>query len=639
MATGPVNKAIEALHRAALLPDGAGLSDGQLLAAFLDRRDEAAFETLLRRHAPMVLGVCRRVLARGQDVEDAFQATFLVLVRKAAAVRPREAVANWLYGVAYRTALKARATAARRAAREKQVTAMPDPEAARQDPWDDLAPVLDQELSRLPDNYRLPVVLCELEGKTEKEAARQLGWPEGTLSGRLSRARKLLAARLTRRGVGVSAAALAAALPRHAAGAAVPAAQLTAALKAAWAWASAPGAAAGAVSANVAALAQGVLNAMLLSKLRSTLTVLIVTGAAALACGAFVAAQTEGNGGGAGAPAVRGAAPRGADGPAPARTAPGKKVRGVTLAEIQGKWQGARDRVEVKLAVEGKLASFTVSQQVPNPLDPKHTPVVEHISANLVEVTEDAKAGWVDFRMHYAETDKNGRRTGKEGVWHWGRMQRAADGNVTLRIFPVSRYRPVDGLVLRRPSQAEKEKGEGAAGTEDKWAYKLTFQPLLVAAGAAPANGPTLEALMATPRDLSLVPGGHVWKWRYRAAKPYKIISLRFVRGTRKPSGEFERHVITGSSYAAGNVRQADEAFVVCGDEGGGLRLGVALGGGSHAGTYPQVKTADYTHATPGNAPTRIGTVYVLLARYRGDGPVRRLEDLEAYLAVEITTE
>src|SRR5947209_5036721 len=106
MATGPVNKAMEALHRAALLPDGAGLSDGQLLGCFLDHRDETAFEILLRRHAPMVLGVCRRVLARAQDVEDALQATFLVLVRKAGTVRPREAVANWLYGVAYRTALK-----------------------------------------------------------------------------------------------------------------------------------------------------------------------------------------------------------------------------------------------------------------------------------------------------------------------------------------------------------------------------------------------------------------------------------------------------------------------------------------------------------------------------------------------------
>src|SRR5436305_1502875 len=142
--------------------------DGELVDGFVARRDGAAFEALVRRHGPMVLGVCRRVLGHAHDAEDAFQATFLVLVRKAASVRPREQLANWLYGVAYHTALKARAAAARRRAREKRAGAMSRRTTLPEDRWSDLQPVLDEELARLPDKYRVPVVLCDLEGKTRK---------------------------------------------------------------------------------------------------------------------------------------------------------------------------------------------------------------------------------------------------------------------------------------------------------------------------------------------------------------------------------------------------------------------------------------------------------------------------------------
>src|SRR5262249_27234943 len=154
----------------------------QLLEGYVRGREEAAFAALVRRHGPMVWGVCRRVLHSHQDAEDAFQATFLVLVRKAASVVPREMVANWLYGVARQTALKARATTARRRAREKQVTAMPEPPLEQQALWDDLQPLLDQELGRLPDKYRAVIVLCDLEGKTRKEAARHFRLPEGTVA-------------------------------------------------------------------------------------------------------------------------------------------------------------------------------------------------------------------------------------------------------------------------------------------------------------------------------------------------------------------------------------------------------------------------------------------------------------------------
>src|SRR3954453_23338764 len=165
MATGQLNHLLHHLRRAALPRDGAGLTDGQLLDNFLTRRDDGALEALVRRHGPMAWGVCRRILRHHHDAEDAFQAIFLVLVRRAASIVPREMGANWLYGVAYRTALKARATAARRKVRERQVADMPEPETARPDAWHDLRPVLDEEVNRLPDKYRVPVVLCDLEGK------------------------------------------------------------------------------------------------------------------------------------------------------------------------------------------------------------------------------------------------------------------------------------------------------------------------------------------------------------------------------------------------------------------------------------------------------------------------------------------
>src|SRR5947208_13268672 len=148
MATGQINRVLEHLRHSLRRSDSAGLSDGQLLERFIHRREEAAFETLVRRHGPMVLGVCRRVLGNAHDADDAFQATFLVLVRKAASVVPRERVGNWLYGVAYHTALKARGMAARRGTRERQVAELPEPEAAAPDPSGDLRPLLDQELSR-----------------------------------------------------------------------------------------------------------------------------------------------------------------------------------------------------------------------------------------------------------------------------------------------------------------------------------------------------------------------------------------------------------------------------------------------------------------------------------------------------------
>jgi RNA polymerase sigma factor (sigma-70 family) len=270
MANSPLSPVLDQLRRVALLPDGAGLTDGELLESFISRKDGSAFEALVRRHGPMVLGVCRRVLSNHHDAEDAFQAAFLVLARKADSIMPREHVVNWLYGVAYRTALKARTMAATHSARARQVTEMPEPEAVEPDNgWRELQPLLDQELSRLPDKYRLPVILCDLEGKSGKEAARRLGCPEGTVASRLSRGRTLLRGRLARRGLVVtSSGSLAVWLSQNAA-AAMPPSLVIPTVQAA-ALVAAGEAATGVISDRVADLAERVIEAMFSSYLNKT---------------------------------------------------------------------------------------------------------------------------------------------------------------------------------------------------------------------------------------------------------------------------------------------------------------------------------------------------------------------------------
>jgi RNA polymerase sigma factor (sigma-70 family) len=274
MATSRITEVVRRLRQAVQRRDGAGATDGQLLEAFVGQRDGAALGVLVRRHGPMVWAVCRRVLDNHHDAEDAFQATFLVLVRKAASVLPREQVANWLYGVAYQTARKARATTARRRARERPMMDLPEPEAVVQAVTHELRPILDQELSRLPDKYRAALVLCDLQGTTRREAARQLGVPEGTLSGRLTRGRALLAKRLVRRGLGV--ASVAATLSERCASAGVPAALVSSTIRASTLLATGQAASAGAIPAQVTALMKGVLRTMFLKRIKSVALLLAV---------------------------------------------------------------------------------------------------------------------------------------------------------------------------------------------------------------------------------------------------------------------------------------------------------------------------------------------------------------------------
>ena len=255
-----------------------GLSDGQLLERFIARPEGAFVGALVLRHGAMVWGVCRRVVRDRHAAENAFQATFVVLARTAASVMPREKLGNVLYGVAYQIAMKARAMSARRQMRGAKVSGAPEPESASHVVRDDLADLLDHELIQLPDMYRTLIVLCELEGITHGEAAERLGWPEGTVSGRLSRSKAMLVKRLTRRGVRLSDGALTVLLAQDLATASssLPTPLLLSTIKGASPF-GAGRATAGVVSSEVAALAEEVLKASLYSKIRNTTAVLLAS--------------------------------------------------------------------------------------------------------------------------------------------------------------------------------------------------------------------------------------------------------------------------------------------------------------------------------------------------------------------------
>jgi RNA polymerase sigma factor (sigma-70 family) len=269
-----LDRVVDTLRRVTAEPDC--VTDAELLERFLAERDEVAFDGLLRRHGPMVLGVCRRILGHVQDAEDAFQATFLILVRKAASIAPREQVGNWLYGVAQQTARKARTARSRRDRREQAVAKPPDASWAPTGLDADVAPLLDREISCLPPIYRAVLVQCDLEGKSRKEAAAVLGWREGTVAGRLARARKLLADRLARRGI-TSPAVLAPLV--------VPPALTSSTLVAATAVASGE-ALASAAGVTVAALAEGVLPTMSYLPFKMVAALVVVAGLFGAAVGA-----------------------------------------------------------------------------------------------------------------------------------------------------------------------------------------------------------------------------------------------------------------------------------------------------------------------------------------------------------------
>ncbi len=278
-----------------LFRDGtlAGLGDGQLLERYLTRGDEAAFEALVDVHGPMVLGLCRRFLRDPRDIEDAFQATFLVLVRKAPEIRDRGLLSNWLYGVALRVATRARANLLRRRGREQ---AIGDAEYSANLEGKDvllIGPVLDQELGRLPAKYRAPLVLCYLRGQTHDQAAAELRCPVGTVRSRMARGRDLLKRRLTRRGCAPTAALFGPGLelPAHLLTEVVPAPLVAATVEGAFAIGSSQTVHATAAAASVLALTQGVLTSMKLAQLKWIGLALLATG---LSAGGAIAVAAAG---------------------------------------------------------------------------------------------------------------------------------------------------------------------------------------------------------------------------------------------------------------------------------------------------------------------------------------------------------
>jgi RNA polymerase sigma factor (sigma-70 family) len=464
--------------------EAAGIADSDLLRRYVHERDESAFETLLRRHGPMVLGVCRRLLHNPHDAEDAFQVTFLVLVRKASALRSPGTVGNWLYGVAHRTALEARKISAKRHA--KEVMIVPRVEAPR-DTSEELRAVLDQELKRLPDKHREVVVLCDLEGKTRKEAALDLGCAEGTVASRLARARTVLAKRLTRQGLVLSGGGLAVLLSESAASAALPSSLLSSTIQAAGAY-GAGKVAAGVISTNVIALTQGVLRAMFLTKLKMAAVVLLTVAIVGVGAGSLIfrahAAGDLTDQDGAQKSAQESAPPQGEN---PwKRVAPessvdaAQKIMPLSSDDLRGLWKGEKDGIKVDLVFYGRQAKWPAHWRVEYKMTDEGVIrgssdepfLAVHVGADL-KVAADPIPGRLNLYLPaYLGDKKEIKASSWNGKTPVGEIEKIDAGTIRLRIIPTGYDDPANnsfdfpavlGLILHRVEEKEKQVSEKAA--------------------------------------------------------------------------------------------------------------------------------------------------------------------------------
>jgi RNA polymerase sigma factor (sigma-70 family) len=528
------------LLRAASGMEFEGLSDGQLLEAFHRRRDEAAFAALVRRHGPMVLGVCRRVLGNRDDADDAFQATFLVLVRKAGTLSSRAVLGDWLHGVARNVSLKLRTAAARRRAKERAAARPALETAGVSTAW---GWILDEALSRLPEKYRLPIVLCDLEGRTRSEAAAQLRWPEGTVAGRLARGRALLARRLLR-----GAAGSAGLLPASAAPAALPPETVQATVQAAASLAGPTTPAQGVPSARALSLAQGVIRTMRWHRLKRIVMTLLLA-VTALGLGAFalhvLADQAPVNQPvrdvqGPPAPEVQ-VPPAGKDAPRDASLIRG--VWQVIHAEVLGKhtreasdkqiWQIAPGKIVVHYDDGDKDDEWTFR------LDPSVTPHAIDLK-KTVGVKAGATAAGV-YQFHGNDVlhlcfNGDGKRPDRLALVDVGDSRWAAFYVLKRVRPPVDVTRPIEGVQLTLTPKSGKTVMKADGSTIEPIALTVTFtnvgkQPLrvdvwdfpwrnfLVEATGPDAHSVTMKATSFTrmkvfppgPEDFPLLQPGQSW--------------------------------------------------------------------------------------------------------------------------------
>jgi RNA polymerase sigma factor (sigma-70 family) len=540
MAAEQLSQVVRHLRSMVANQEAAGIADADLLRRYVHERDEAAFETLLRRHGPMVLGVCRRLLHNSHDAEDAFQVTFLVLVRKASGLRSPGTIGNWLYGVAHRTALEARKISAKR--REKEAMIVPRvagvSDAGQQIGGEELRTVLDQELKRLPDKHREVVVLCDLEGKTRKEVAQDLGCAEGTVASRLARARTVLAKRLSRQGLALSGGGVATLLSESAASAALPSALLSSTIQAASAF-TAGQAAAGVISANVIALTQGVLRAMLLTKLKMTAAVLMTlafvgVGAGSLIYRAHAAGDADDPSGVVQKTAQESAPPQG-ENPLK-RVDPdssvyaAQKIMPLSSDDLRGLWKGEKDGIKVDLVFYGRQAKWPAHWRVEYKMTDEGVIrgssdepfLAVHVGADL-KVAADPIPGRLNLYLPAYLGDK---KEIKESSWNGktpvGEIEKIDAGTIRLRIIPTGYDDPannsfdfpaVEGLILHRVEEKEKQVSEKAATPAGEDITVEAMPPVVVKtvpqAGLTNVDAKTTEIQVTFSKDMT----DESWSW------------------------------------------------------------------------------------------------------------------------------
>jgi RNA polymerase sigma factor (sigma-70 family) len=403
----------------------AGLSDAELLEGFLARRDEEAFAALVSRHGAMVLGTCRAVLHDAGAVEDVFQATFLVLARKAGSVRGRDALGGWLHRVAFRAAVQANKASARRRLEERKAAEMRATTATSDEARDDLRALIHAEVERLPEALRLPVVLCDLGGMSREQAAAELRWTEGTVRGRLARGRAKLKTRLARHGVAPTVATLAAAMAREAT-AAVPGAWIAATARPASA--SLAGKAAAGASAAIAA---GVIRAMLVARVKVAAGLVLALG---MAAGATAGLMASGLG-----PREAGPAPVAAIAPAAEPVEGSVTYHGRVLGPDGKPFEGARitlrtadepgkvPPVRARSGGDGRFRFEVAKSEFKLPANLNIDDIWRQVS--VVASADELGPDWASF----AGVDARGREPG-------------LDGGLTLRL--VEPGPPVEGRVL-----------------------------------------------------------------------------------------------------------------------------------------------------------------------------------------------